>query len=283
MIILNGKLYEPGAPEASALNRSFKYGDGLFESIRIHQGKPIFLVQHLVRLVSGMKVLKMKFHEDEFQAKIREEITRLTDINGIQKEGRVAVHVYRSGEGKYAPLRHEPYYLLEGYSLKDDLYNSSTSVTLTAFHDIPLVHSVLSPFKTANALPYVLGAIHAESTGFDDAVLFCDGYVADTAGANIFVVKSQKIQTPPLSSGIVDGIMRRQVLLLAEELRLSISEKKLKPRDLNQADEIFLTNSIRGIVSVRQWEDMAFDTRNSGITSFLKKCLAQYVGREVGE
>ena len=245
MLILNGQLYEPGAPETTLLNRSFKYGDGLFETIRVYKGKALFIENHLERLFRGMAVLELEFDSFGFEQELRTQFRRLIAINKIQNEGKLRLHIYRSGGGAYSPLDHKPYYLIEGYSLKSDMYASDSTATLIPYKEVAVPNNILSPFKTANSLPYVLAGIHAQKHDFDDAVLFCEGNVSETASSNIFVVQNQKIFTPPLSSGCVDGIIRKQILDLAEQLKLSCSEKKLKHKDLIQSDEIFITNSLR--------------------------------------
>ncbi|MEZ4775071.1 MAG: aminotransferase class IV [Bacteroidia bacterium] len=280
MIILNGKLYAPGDPEATFLNRSFRYGDGLFETIRIHNGHPLSLDSHLARMTNGMKALKFEFQADSFAEKITSELRRMMEISGIDKHGKVSLRIFRSGEGNYKPISHSPYYLLEGYALKDDYFQSKATYTLTEYTDISLNSNLLSPFKTTSALPYVMAAIHAEEKGFDESVLYCNGYVSETSSSNIFIIEKQKILTPPLSAGCVDGIMRKRVIRLAGELKLNFAEKKLKSRDLSQADEIFLTNSMRGIMPVRQWKDQLLDVRAFTMVPFLKNCLMQMVNSE---
>lgn len=280
MIILNGKLYAPGDPESTFLNRSFRYGDGLFETIKVHNGCLLSLDHHLQRLTSGMAALKFDFHTKDFAEKITRELKRTMEINGIEKYGKISLRVFRAGEGNYKPISNDPYYLLEGYALKDDYFQSKATQTLTEYTEISINHNFLSPFKTTSALPYVMAAIYAVEKGVDDAVLYNNGYVSETSSANIFIVEKQKIFTPPLSAGCVDGIMRKRVIRLAGELKLNFSEKKLKSKDLIQADEIFLTNSLRGIIPVRQWKEHLLDVRSFTMVPFLKNCLLQMVNSE---
>ncbi|MEL6589105.1 MAG: aminotransferase class IV [Bacteroidota bacterium] len=276
MLILNGQVLEAGAPEITLLNRSFKYGDSLFETIRVYQGKALFLLYHLERLTAGMKVLKFQFSKESFQDHIREEIDRLLALNQVSNHGYIRLQVYRSGAGAYTPIQHEPYYLMEAQSFKDDPFQAPSSLQIVAYRELGLRYDVVSRFKTGNALPYVLAGIYAREQGADDAVLFQDKEVADTAGANLFIVKQQKLFTPPIESGCLDGVMRRQLFLLCQELRVPLQAKKLKHKDLLQADEIFLTNSVRGIMPVSRYEDVVWEG-DAPLTQFLRKCLRQYV------
>ena len=161
MLILNGQVLEPGAPEVSLLNRSFKYGDSLFETIRVYEGKPLFMTHHLERLTDGMKVLRFAFEPERFAQHITLEVQRIIDTNQVLAHGSVRLQVFRSGGGTYRPLQHEPYYLLEAHSLKDDPFKFTSSVALVAYRDASLHFDALSRFKTGNALPYVLAAIYA--------------------------------------------------------------------------------------------------------------------------
>jgi len=280
MLILNGQKLEPGAPEITLLNRSFKYGDSLFETIRVYNGQALFLIYHLERLLAGMKVLKFDFEPEAFRALIQQEIDRLIALNQVDKHGYVRLQVYRAGAGAYTPIQNKPYYLMEAQSFKDDPFQGTAPQQLVAYQELSLHFDALSPFKTGNALPYVLAGIHAREQGVDDAVLFNQKEVADTAGANIFIIRQQKIFTPPLSSGCLDGVMRRQLFLLCKEIKVPLEAKKLKIKDLRQADEIFLTNSVRGIIPVSRFEDTVW-TGDAALTQFLRQCLQQFVSEKI--
>ncbi|MEL6673482.1 MAG: aminotransferase class IV [Bacteroidota bacterium] len=277
MLIVNGKLVEAGAPELTLLNRSFKYGDGLFETLRVYKGAIMMLDAHLERLRRGMELLKFDFAPEFFLPRIQEEIERLLVVNQIQAHGRIRLHVYRSGAGTYKPLEDEPFYLLEGYSLKDDYYAHNAPISLTDYHDFPLSPHPLSGVKSANALPYILAARHAREMGYDEALLFHGKYIAEASSANLFIVHQQKILTPPLSEGGLPGIMRQQVIQLAERLKLVCQEKRLRPKDLRQADEIFLTNSIRGMIPVDQYQNLKLDVKRYALLPFLQRCWVQWV------
>lgn len=281
MIILNGQLFEPGAPEITLLNRSFQYGDGLFESIRVYRGKPLFVDAHLDRLAAGMEYLRFSFVVAQWRNQMKAEILRIIQTNAITGHGRLRLHVYRAGAGAYLPVSKSPYYVLEGFSLKSDFYDADVSLSLTDFTEIPLCHTALSGFKTANSLPYILSALYAVEQGYDEALLFCEGYVAEASAYNVFIVRQRRLYTPPLSSACLKGIMREQVMQLCAELKIPVKEKKLTPKDLMQADEIFLTNTIRGIVRVSQYRDLRFDPRPT-MVQFLQKCLLQAVRLKVG-
>ena len=230
-----------------------------------------------IRLTDGMIAFKYQFDPEEFIEKIHSSLERCLEINQITHHGKIRLQVYRSGEGAYMPLENKPFYLLEGYSLKTDYFNGTPPFSLCGFRDFNLHHSPYSRFKTCNSLPYVMAGIYAQEQNTDDAVLFSGDHISETSIANIFLVSNRKILTPPLDSGCLDGVMRKQILELAKSLKIPAVEKKLRRRDLLQADEVFLTNTLRGIIPVKRFEQTQWETKNYGITPFLQKCLLQYI------
>ncbi len=282
MLIINGQAYEEGAPEVTLLNRSFRYGDGLYESLRVWNGQILFLEDHLVRLCHGMKVLKFEFEEEAWLRLMKKELPRVIEVNQISMHGRLRLQVYRGGTGGIYPLDDRPLYLIEAYSLKENYFQHATTASLTIFKDIPLHFSPLSGIKTANSLAYILAARHARKSGFDEALLFCEGYVSAASNHHLFIVKDQKIITPPLKSACHDGVMRKHIQLICQNLKLKYVEKRLKLSTLKQADEIFLCNSTRGIVAVNQLDNLYFRTEAYSLVPFLQNSLLRYVKGRYG-
>ncbi|WNJ19468.1 aminotransferase class IV [Pontibacter sp. G13] len=282
MWIFRGKLQHNDELAADLLNRSFKFGDGLFETIRVYHHQPLFLRDHFQRLTDGMRALGFEFAEDLFLADVQRAIQTLMDQAQIGTHGRLRLSVFRDGQGAYGPLDDTPQFAIEGYSLKTDYYAAETSMSLTDYRELAVSENTISSFKTASALPYVLAARHARKEGFDEALLFTKNglgisHIAEGASTNLFLVTDRKITTPPLSTGCVSGIMRKQVIALAEQLKLPCSEKSLRERDLLKADEVFLTNAIRGIVPVSRYKDQGWDMRAVPIVRMLQGCLGKVV------
>ena len=128
MLVINGKIIDPSSNESYYLNRSFKYGDGLFEAFRIYQGRILFVDDHLNRLIAGMEALKFSFDENEFREEVKKQMETLKVLNGVSNHGRIRLHVYRTGPGSYTPLDLTPSYLIEAYSLKNDYFASEASI-----------------------------------------------------------------------------------------------------------------------------------------------------------
>lgn len=277
MLIINGSLHSPGTPETSILNRSFFFGDGLFEILRVFRGKILFLDQTLDRLLTGMGVLHFEFKSDDFRELIQHHLLQSVEINHIHGHGKLRIHIYREGQGEYTPLSNQPSFLIEGYSLKEDLFQSSHTISLASYQDISLSNTPLSTFSHANSLPYVLASIHAKKSQHDEALLYHKDWVASTTFGNLFFIHQKKLHTPALNCGIQQGILREQLISLATNLKIPCEQKRFKKKALMQADEIFITHPTRGIVSVHQIDNLTFNPQQFAMTSFFRNCLRQYI------
>jgi branched-chain amino acid aminotransferase len=277
MLILNGHVLEPGAPEVTLLNRSFKYGDGLFETLRVYQGHILFLPQHLQRLNRGMERLGYAYEAATWLPAMTQALQRSLQLNQIDQHGRLRLHVYRAGPGAYAPLEDTPYYLIEAYALKHNPYVESPPLHLTVYADWSIQPTPLSGCKTAAALPYVLAARHARQTGHDQSLLLNGDHVVEADSSNVFLIAQQKLITPPLSLGGLPGVMRETIMQVAREVKVPVQEKKFRLRDLRQAEEVFLTNVVRGIQPVGQLDGHRYAAAPGPLTSFLQNCLRQYI------
>ncbi|MEO0900195.1 MAG: aminotransferase class IV [Bacteroidota bacterium] len=157
MIIHNGTLHQGDIP----LNRSFRYGDGLFETIRVYEGHLLFWKDHMERLEKGMKQLKFEFRPQLFQLLLQENARLLLKELAINKHGRLRIHVYRSGRGAYSPINRDPSFVIEAYSFDADTYESLHPVSMVSFKDYPLTIGPATGIKSANSLPLSCACIAA--------------------------------------------------------------------------------------------------------------------------
>jgi aminodeoxychorismate lyase len=249
-LVHNGHFVLSNTPIIAAGNRGFLYADGLFESIRVIQGKPLFLENHLTRILEGAEVLSLHipetwdvdFFEDVFQ--------KLITLNGISS-GRARLCISRVFGGHYQPNQKEVDYILELYPLATEMYElNKTGLAIDVYSSQCKHVTSLSGYKTMNAQLYVMAMIHAGEKKLDDALIInVNNRIAESCTSNIFFVKNNALYTPPLSEGGVGGIMRMQVINLAIELDIQVFESHIYPETLLQADEIFLSNAAKGI----QW------------------------------
>jgi branched-chain amino acid aminotransferase len=134
---------------------------------------------------------------------------------------------------------------------------NAAGLVLDIFPDVHKTSDKFSPIKSNNCLPYVMAAMYAKQHRINEAVLLNPyGRVADTTIANLFIVQEREIITPPLSEGGVCGVMRKHLLQM--DLPFSLSEKPITVADLQNADEIFLTNAVTGVRWVSSFRDSSY-------------------------
>lgn len=245
----NGTIISAEDYSLRAGNRGHLYGDGVFESIRIYNGRPINMENHIMRMIEGALKIKMRppsyFDVNFFTEKIQE----LLDKSGISEGGRCRISLDRSMGGTYRPETNEVEYFIEVYPLENnsfELNSKGLEVDIYLGHKKP--KESLSNFKTKNGLIYVLASIAAKEKGLDDFLLTnTDGGILESTSSNLFVVSNGVLYTPGLEEGCLAGTMRMQIINLALKEGIKVYECNILPQNLLVADEIFLTNAINGI------------------------------------
>lgn len=230
-------------------SRAFNYGDGFFETIKVINSKPVNLSCHFDRIQFAFSILKMKndYTSDFFQ----EKIFHLLKLNEIEN-GSVKVHISRGGSGRYFPQ--STYANLFITTFSGDTYTENEPISLCFYCKQYKSMGSLSNIKSVNSLVSILASIHANENSFDNAILLnSSGNIAEVANANIFIVKNNKIYTPPLVQGCVDGTMRKWV-----SNQTDVIEKVILKKEILDADEVFITNAIDGLTPVNNIEDTSF-------------------------
>lgn len=247
----NGQIYPENHAVMSIHNRGFKYGDGLFESMRLMAGKINFIDLHADRIRKGMKLLKIEgySHIDEYF--IKEKVDELVKRNRIGQNGRIRLTVFRDGEGLYSPTSNKYGYALEVLKIEERRYAYNNQGLIVGVYDtIPKPVNLLSNLKTCNSIPFVMAGIYKTTNSLDEVLLLNqDGFLCESMSCNLFVVYDNKLYTPALSEGCIEGVMRNVVIRIAKENNLPLIEAQINPMILNEAQEVFLTNASRGI----QW------------------------------
>jgi len=253
MVFLNGQFVPESQAVVPVNDRGFLYGDGLFETVRVADGRPFRLAQHLERLARGADYLKIPcpFSPGELQDfagqlieqnRMPDAILRLTLTRGPGERGYMPV---TDGRPTVVMTLH-PAPILEP-TLQWNLIASSYRV---------LAADPLSSFKTLNKLTHILARQEAVARGADEALLInSNGEVAETAGGNLFWVYQDSICTVPTGRGILPGITRAVVLEICQTLGLSTNKRVIKPEALRNSEGIFITQSALGIVPVAVFND----------------------------
>ncbi len=247
----NGTLIESGDKVIDIHNRSFRYGDGLFESMRWENGDIPFLDYHIERLTKGTKILKLEGEKLLDSFFIRQQVIQLVKRNNLQGPVRIRLSVFREGGGLYSPETNKAAFLIEAAAL-NVLVNShnSAGIIIDIFKDHKKPINDFSQLKSNNALLYVMAGIYRKSLGFDEVILLNEnGFLCEASGSNVFVWYQNALYTPALSEGCVDGVMRRVVMEVALKNDIQVIEAQINPGILNEAEELFITNAVHGV----QW------------------------------
>lgn len=248
-INLNGEFFLADAPVLYASNRAFRFGDSVFESIRVINGEPVFLNEHFERLKNSMQILGFEPSLHFTYRNLFEQILELIERNNIEKGGRIRLTVFRNDGGYYTPDTNEKSYLLECTPLPENLYNlNQVGFHIDLYTKIKKHQNIYASLKTGNALMYVMASNFKKEAELDECVILNQSdRICEAISSNIFLYKSGTLYTPSLSEGCLNGIMRSKIIELAKQLNIRVIEEAFTPTNLLQADEIFLTNVISGI------------------------------------
>lgn len=263
----NGEFYSNDTALFSASNRAFRYGDSLFETIHTNGTQIQFFNEHIERLIFGMKQLSMEVPEN-FQNTIEQSIKSLVTKNKSFLGTRIRLSVFRNSGGLYTPTTNNISYLIESSKLEEPKYFlNKKGLKIGLFDTYKKTSNSLSGFKTGNSLPFILAGLHKEEMKWDDCLLINERQnLVESVSSNLFVVKDGILFTPSVESGAVNGIMREQIIQIALNLGITVYDDCImKPEQLKEADEIFLTNAISGIRWVVAYGERRYFNRSAKV------------------
>lgn len=249
-VLYNGKLTGSDEVRFNTSNRAFRYGDGVFETIRLIDGEACFAQRHLERLMAGVQQLHLRLPAGFVTQPLAHWCRKLAQSNNLSS-GRIRLSVFRTDGGNYRPDSNDAAWLMEIEPLEPKAYTlNAQGLTVDLFQDLRKPVSKLANIKSSNAVLYVLAAIHARDQQIDDCILLNQqGNVIEATASNLFAVKNGVLYTCPLTEGCVAGVMRAEIMALAQANRIAVYEVPLPMSVLLNSDEVFLTNAVRGI----QW------------------------------
>lgn len=249
---LNGQLTPIEKMGLTIENRAFKYGDGLFESIRMMEGTMPLFNYHAERLFKTLAFLEYTipaYWEENF---FRNEILKLTGRSG---NFRIRLTLTRNGGGLYTPIENDPIFYITAQPIETSIYQLDTQeINLGIYPKLKLSPGPLTEIKTNNALLYVLASNYKKNSVYDEVLLKNTyGRIAEATSSNIFIIKGEFVYTPALSEGCLDGVMRRYVINLLQKMKWKVIESKIDIKQLENAEEAFLTNAIQGIKPIAKF------------------------------
>lgn len=260
MVNFNGKIV--GEDENLLCNsRAFLYGDAVFETLKIVNNKVLFFEDHYFRLMASMRILRMEIPLNFTMEYLENEITRLAQTNQLENSSRVRLTIYRNNGGYYLPDTNTISFLISIKPLDNQIYNIENKVyEVELFKDFYITKHLLSTLKTTNKIINVTASIFAKENDYDNCLLLNDAKnIVEAINGNLFMVVGNKLITPPVSEGCLNGIIRKQILTLAKKIdNLEVIEDTISPFDLQKADELFITNIISGIQPISKYRKKEF-------------------------
>lgn len=263
MIWTRGRIVANDALKISVLDRAFEHGLGLFETLRTWRGRPALLPRHLDRLKRSADELRIPLDPGDLPT--ADDVRALLAADG--RDGDAMLRITLSGgaseiEGSTVWMTSKP--------LPPQPPDSGYRLGPTA----PARPDRLAGYKSLNYWPHRLSYEKARAEGFDECLMVGPGdEVLEGSRTNVFFVVGGKLITPPADGRIVPGVMRGLAIERARALGIVVDEARLNHAEAwNQADEIFLTNAVRGIIPVGWWSGTAFPAPG-GITATLRDNL----------
>lgn len=242
-----------------ASNRGYRYGDALFETMKVASKNILLETYHFERLFAGLRLLQFEVPKLLTREKLCKEVLLLAEKNHCGNLARIRLSVFRGNGGVYDEER-TPQYLIECWPLNESLNRlNENGLVIDVFPAARKSCDSFSHLKSANYLPYTMAAIYAKANKLNDClVLNTDGNIADATIANVFLIKEGVVITPGPDQGCVNGVMRRHLLEKMKDAGYSIQENPVSVSTLEEADEVFLTNAISGIRWVKQFRDNVY-------------------------
>jgi branched-chain amino acid aminotransferase len=247
-IYSGGHFMQVDAVSVALSNRSFNYGDGLFESIRIASGRMLFFDDHWLRLLNGMRLCG---YPDDFLIasdlhQIASELIQKNEVKG----GRLKLLVYRDADGYYKPESDNLEWLIMTNGMEHSEFawnNKGFQVGLYTAIKKPM--NLLAEIKSTSALMYVLAARDARINGWDEIFLLNDaGFLCEGSSSSVFLVdENRNIHTPSLNQSPLPGVMRKNIIRLIRDSGMQCIEREIAADELLTAREVFVTSAIQGI------------------------------------
>jgi aminodeoxychorismate lyase len=275
---VNGRFVPESEATVSIFDRGFLYGDGVFETMRVYDGKIFRLLKHVVRLASGSNILGIELEESP--ERLRAVCEEIVARNRVQ-DGMVRIYITRGlgNIGLSSKAVGRPTIVAVAQERKFSAEAEPLRVVIAGGRVDP--DSRLAHVKSANRLHYLLAKYEAERRGADDAILLNSANrIVELSASNLFVYRDGKLATPQLADGALPGITRSLVLMLAAQTGIDAEEVPLAPDTLKHAEEAFATNSLFEISPIAMIEERKLSGRR--ITGRLQEVFRDHVREELG-
>lgn len=270
MINYNGKILYSDTLLAN--NRGLLYGDAVFETLKIVNNKVLFLEDHYFRLMSTMRITRMEIPMDFTMEYLEEQVLLLATANNCVVSARARITVFRNQGGNYMPDTNSISFVIATVVLENHKYAiEKSNYEVELYKDFYTPKHLLSTLKTTNKMINVIGSIFAKENELDNCLLLNeDKNVIEALQGNLFMLIDNKLITPPISDGCLNGIMRKQIIAIVKKLdNIEFIEQSISPFELQKADELFITNVIKGIQPITKYRKKEYSS------NFANKVLLQ--------
>src|SRR6056297_849175 len=264
-VYLNGSYIEHTEAKVSVGDRAFVFGDGIYEVVRIVNGRFFMEDEYMIRMDEGLVGLKIQMSQDH-RDNISDISRKLVSMNGLEK-GQAKVYIQitlgvawpRTHTFPDPPVEPTVYLSAEPFTPHKDLHEKGVDAVTVS--DVRWSRCNL---KTVNLLPNTLAKQEARDRGVNSAVMIRDGVITESPNANIFAVKDGVLRTYPATNYILNGITRQAVLTIANEENIDVKLQPVREHELFDMDELFFTGTTTDIQPVVEVNGRAIGSGNPG-------------------
>jgi branched-chain amino acid aminotransferase len=245
----------------------------------------VFIIDHIDRINKALNMLKLSLSFNINEKNLTSLLEEWCHLNAVTFGARVRITFFRDTSGYYVPDSRKCSYLVTGVPLSDNYYTlNSKGLHLGLFQQhLKPVHPLFS-IKSTNAILYVLAGLHAKENNYDDCLITNEfENITEATSSNFFMIKDNTILTPGLDEGCVHGIMRKNLIsIIKNNTSYYLKQSVIKPAELEEADELFITNTIHGIQWVVAWKKKRFfNTTTKLLVPLLNETVASAQQKEV--
>tara|TARA_R110000868_G_scaffold145181_5_gene365313 strand:- start:873 stop:1718 length:846 start_codon:yes stop_codon:yes gene_type:complete len=264
MLNFNGELLSENSTFLNQENRGFRYGDSLFETIKVVNQKIYFWEDHYLRLMASMRILRMQIPMSFTMEYLESQILETIISSALENSPvRIRLTIFRNNGGLYHPKTNEVSFIIEAKKLENPFFIlNAENYEIELFKDFYVNPDMLSTLKTNNRIINVVGSIYAKENNYQNCILLNNQkMVVEALNGNIFMVVGTTIKTPPKKEGCINGILRKKIIEIVGKLdTYTIEETTISPFELQKADELFITNAIVGIQPVTKYRKKNYAT-----------------------
>ena len=269
---LNGKFLDLKEAKISPLDRGFLFGDAIYEVIASYNNKPFKIEDHLDRLFINLKDIKISVNYS------RQEVKNILE-SVIEKNDLSNQIIYLQISRGYEDIRDHipgpspsPTIFVCSFPLKNIPNAQTTSIKASLKKDFRWRKSNI---KSTSLLANVMYKIQASEEDFFEIILQENGYITEGAVSNVFCVKNNEVKTPSLENNILPGITRSVIIDIVNKIGIKITESKISVEDFMNSDEIWITNTTKGILLVSQIDEVQVSNSDKVYSKVLKKFIEE--------